>query len=174
LKRSTRHAVEEAQEVVVEALLVVDDDRLVDAVDVAERHDLRQLLEGPDAAGKREEGARALLHDALPLAHRVHGDQLVGLVVGELPILHEFRDHADDVAPGLLNRLRDGAHHPHVAAAVDEAPSVRDHGLPDRVGGRIVPGLEPFRGTAVDAQELCHRFGESQDGGAGPELKQNP
>jgi len=63
------HPLEEAQELVIVPVVVEEDDLLVEPVDVLKRHDLRQLLQGSDAPGKREEGARPLLHDALPVAH---------------------------------------------------------------------------------------------------------
>jgi hypothetical protein len=70
--------------------------------------------------------------------------------------------------PASFTELRERAHHPDVAAAVDKAPAVRDHRAADLLGGRIIPGFEVVGRAAVDAEELCHGVCACHDGASAP------
>jgi hypothetical protein len=130
-------------------------DRLVVHPQVARGPHLEQLLAGADPAGQRQERVGVRLHQRLALAHGVHHEQLVGLVVGPLPLDHRVRDHPDGAGAVLARGDGQRAHHRAAAAAGDQLPAP----VPDRradVGGQLeVVRRDALDGRAVHADPQC-------------------
>lgn len=81
---------------------------------------LRELLQRADAPWQRQEAIRQLLHARLTLGHRVHALQRGEPRVRHLQIRELMRDDTHYLAASGQGGVRDDAHEPHVAAAVDQ------------------------------------------------------
>src|SRR4051812_32587513 len=110
-----------------DAVGIEDDDRLVMHPKDASHPDLEQLLECAQATRKSEERVRTAVHLALAPPHVRRHDELVRLLVGDLPGEKRLRDDADRPATACPGRAGDSAHARHTAAARDErVPAARD------------------------------------------------
>src|SRR3954453_977932 len=112
-----------------DAVRIQDDDRLVMHAEDASHPDLEQLLERAQAARKSEKRVRTSVHLALAHAHVRRHDELVRLLVGDLPGEKRLGDDADRPATARPCRTGDSTHARHTAAARDErVPAARDLG----------------------------------------------
>src|SRR3954453_8822720 len=110
-----------------DAVGIEDDDRLVMHPKDASHPDLEQLLECAQATRKSEERVRTAVHLALAHAHVRRHDELVRLLVGDLPREKRLRDDADRPTTPCPGCTSDSTHARHTSAACDErVPAARD------------------------------------------------
>ena len=143
--------VEQRVQVVEVAPGIEDDDGLVVHVQRAGGPDLHQLLQRADAAGERQEGVRALVHDPLPLAHVPRHDELVRVVVGDLHRDQGVGDHPDGVTAGRPRGPADLPHHRDGAGARHQPPPALGDPRPRRPGQVQVALVDGEAGGAEDA-----------------------
>lgn len=113
--------VEEAQEVIVEAIDVEQEDWLVVEAEGLPSEDFEHLFERSEATRKNEEGLRLFGHEGLASVHGVDDVKLGDAVVGDFEIDEDLWDDTDDVAAGCEGRLGDGLHKAYIGSAVYEA-----------------------------------------------------
>jgi hypothetical protein len=113
--------------------------------------DLEQLFEGAESPGKAGKGVGAAVHLALAGAHVGGGDELVGIVVGDLQVDEHVRDDADRARTASAGSARNRTHARHAPAAADQrVATTRDLGADLRRELDVGPG-DPLAGRAEHA-----------------------
>ena len=90
-------------------------------------------------------------HRRLPLVQVLDDEELGQARMGELTIDEAAWDHSDDLATGCQGRIRDRAHQPETAAAVDDADPALGERCSGQRGGGGVARIMAARGTAEHA-----------------------
>lgn len=114
------HAVEEGEQRRVVAGDLEQAARLVVEAEQAGGPELEELLEGPEAARKGDEGVGELGEPRLALVHRADHLQPRQPAVADLVLVEEAGDDADHLATRLEAGVGDHLHQADVATAVDE------------------------------------------------------
>ncbi len=133
-------------------------DRLVVQAELSPTRDLGELLQRPDAAGKRHERVGELEHEHLAVVHRIDLDQLTKALVGHLTPEDAAWDDADDATALGERGVGDDAHETDRTAAVHEGETLgRDAPADFRRDGRK-RGVAARRRRAVntDRRQLTH------------------
>src|SRR5262245_11222431 len=131
-------------------------DRLLVNAELGPGEDLEDLLERPEAARQRHEAVRERRHHGLALVHRAHQMQRGEPDVRVLLPGEAARQHADRLAAGGEDGVREDAHQPDRPAAVDEAEAAVDQRAGHRPGGLRVHGL-PARCRPTEDADALHR-----------------
>ena len=92
--------VEEAEELVVEAVDVEQEDGLLVEIEGVPGEDFEEFFEGAEASGERNEGIGALTHESFAGVHGVGDVQLGDALVSDFQIDQNFGNDADDFATG--------------------------------------------------------------------------
>ncbi|QDU32635.1 hypothetical protein KS4_06690 [Poriferisphaera corsica] len=141
----------EFDEGVVEVVGVDEDDGTVVVFEVTKHHDFGEFFEGSDAAGEDDEGVGFGVHERFTFAHGLGDDELVGIGVGDLDVLHGFGDDAKECCAGGLCGACDFAHESDFAAAPDEGVvALADEGAEGLSGG-FIGGINTVGSGAEDA-----------------------
>ena len=90
--------IEKGEELVIEAVEVKQEDRLVVELEGLPGENLEHLFEGAEAAGKDEEGIGLLAHESFASVHGVGDVELGDAVVGDFEVDEDLGDDADDTA----------------------------------------------------------------------------
>ena len=138
-------------------------DRLGVEPELRPGQDLGQLLERPEAAGQGEEGVRQLGHDGLSLVERRHDPQLRHALVRELALDEPGRDDPGDATAGRQGAVRDRAHQPDGATAVDELDAAFGERPADERGDLRVPRIPSGARAAEHADPAQGGLGRHQN-----------
>ncbi len=112
---------------------------------------LDQLLERADAAGQRDERVGALEHLAFALVHVARDHHIPRAFERVLARHQKIGDHPGDLTAGIHRRVRDRAHQPDPAAAIDQPDLLAREDLPKLARGRDIDGIVARRRPAIDA-----------------------
>jgi hypothetical protein len=118
------------------------------------RQHLEQLLEGAEPAGQRHEAVGQRRHHGFPLVHARHHAEVAQPGVRDLGRVEAARNDAGDRAVPGEDSVRQDAHQPDRAAAVDEADSTAGEGAAEVAGGSGIGRVLPGRRAAEDADAL--------------------
>ena len=97
------------------------EDRLGMPPELGPGHLFDQFLEGADPARQRDEGIRALEHQALAGVHVGNDDGLLDVVEHPFARFQKIGNDASDIAAIVEDRAGDRPHQADIAAAIDEA-----------------------------------------------------
>jgi hypothetical protein len=149
--------IEEGEELVVEAVEVEQEDRLLMKLEGLPGEDLEHLLEGAKAARKNDEGVGLFAHESLTGVHGVGDVKLGYAVVGYFEIDEDLWDNADDTTSGGERRFGNSAHETDSGPTVDEADVSLSEGATEVFGGFAVDGISSICGGAEDSYVLNHQ-----------------
>jgi hypothetical protein len=121
--------VEEDEKLVVEAVDVEKEDRLRVEFKGVPGKDLKELFEGAEAAGKRDERVGFFSDERLAGVHGAGDVELGEAPVSDLVVDEDLGDDADDAASVGERCIGYGLHEPYSGAAVDEADVAGCEGL---------------------------------------------
>ena len=113
--------VEEAEQLIVEAVDVEQEDGLLMKLEGVPGEDFEEFFEGSEASGKRDEGVGSLTHEGLACVHGVGDVQLGDALVGDFEIDQYFRNDADDIAASGEGCFSRSTHEADSGTAIDEA-----------------------------------------------------
>lgn len=143
--------VEEAEELVVEAIDVEQKDGLLVELEGVPGEDFEEFFEGSEAPGERNECISSLTHEGFAGVHGVGDVQLGDALVGDFQIDQNFRNDADDFAAGGQGCFCCGAHEADLGSAVDEADVVLGESASESFGCGTIAWVRSISGGTEDS-----------------------
>ena len=146
---------DEAEDVVVKAIHVVEGHGFVEDAELAEHVGLEELVHGAQASRHGDEAVSHVLEDLLALGHGIHDDQLIDVVIAHVHVVQMLSDGADDLAFVLHHHIGDDLHQTHTATPIEKLALAFDHG-PSQLGGFLPIDRVEAHAASTENTDLLH------------------
>ena len=148
--------VDETDDVVIEAVHVIERHGLVEHPKLAQYESLEELIHGAQSPRHGDEAVGHVLQQLLALGHRIHHDELVDVVVTDFHVHEMAGDGAGDLALPFHHHVGDDLHQPHAATAIKQLAVAVGHGLTELGSLFAIHGIKPHAAAAKNT-DLLHR-----------------
>ena len=154
--------VDEADDVVVKAVYIVEGHGLVEHPQLAKHKHLEELVHGTQSAGHDDKAIRPVFQQFFSFSHGFHYHHLVDFVMADVHVHQVLGDGARHLAVVVEHHISDDLHQSHATASVKQFAVMGGQNLSELNGFLLIYGVEAHAAAAKNAN-LLHSLNFCKD-----------